>query len=846
MSLGRKATIFVFVGVAALALLVVGSARFIVLAQFRDLELTQTSARTQDVASVVAQMTEEFSLRGKDWYEWDDLANYLEAPTREWEESNLQCPSLAAVGWSVFILRKADGHDAFAAGCDHLTGAPKPIPKELYALMTPDLLMKGARTNGAPLYGIQRLGADLYLVSSAPIRMSDASPAKVPARFITARRIDEPWLQRLEKFTRLDVSIEPGVAAGVGPDVPLVTLPSAELSRGSLALRDLAGQPSATLAVTQPRTLVSYGERILNSSLIAISVGGLLLIGATLLAMRRGVLAPVHRLLDGVKALQSGQRARVVAGARDELGVLAEGFNHMADAILDREARLATALAEVKLVLDSTGDALIGCALDGRLVGTPSRAALDWFGDPAGRSVRDWVFGDDDVAGATFGIGLDDLAADFMPVELILDQLPDRLTRDDRTLGFQYRTIVKEGVVESLLLIASDITAQVEAERADREARELQAVIGHILRDPTDFQRFLLESEELLEELARHPSLEVKKRLLHTLKGNTAIYGFGGFAAVCHHLEDQLAEDPALLDTPAVMSLKATWQIAISRVLKFAPASDSPKVVLPLAEYRAFLELVEQRAEHGRLAAEVRGWVLQPGARLVSRLVEQAERLARQKGRDVRIEVRDGGVRLAPDPMRPVLAALVHAVRNAVDHGLETPDERRAAGKPPQGVLTIELATAGDRLRLSVRDDGRGIDWERARLRAAGLGVVAADQPQIAEALFLDGLSTRDEVTELSGRGVGLAAIRDACRKLEGECKIGVGPDGVGTELLCEISVAAATRVSLKELLQRQSLRPLTSTSLRPLDLPSRAEERRVRDVVDRAVRSIAPVRGTA
>ena len=111
-------------------------------------------------------------------------------------------------------------------------------------------------------------------------------------------------------------------------------------------------------------------------------------------------------------------------------------------------------------------------------------------------------------------------------------------------------------------------------------------------------------------------------------------------------------------------------------------------------------------------------------------------------------------------------------VRNAVDHGLEPPADREAAGKPPVGTIRLRAAEADGRVVIEIRDDGRGIDWNRVAQKARLLGL-PWDQPEdLVAALFADGLSTKDSVSETSGRGVGLAAVRAACRELGGDVSV--------------------------------------------------------------------------
>ena len=113
-------------------------------------------------------------------------------------------------------------------------------------------------------------------------------------------------------------------------------------------------------------------------------------------------------------------------------------------------------------------------------------------------------------------------------------------------------------------------------------------------------------------------------------------------------------------------------------------------------------------------------------------------------------------------------AAFVHAIRNAMDHGIESPEERQAAGKQPGGKLVIGVRGDQQSITLELSDDGRGVDFEKVRAKAKKLGLPHGSEAELIEALFSDGFSTNEHATELSGRGVGMSALREAARAMGG------------------------------------------------------------------------------
>src|ERR1035438_10475972 len=114
-------------------------------------------------------------------------------------------------------------------------------------------------------------------------------------------------------------------------------------------------------------------------------------------------------------------------------------------------------------------------------------------------------------------------------------------------------------------------------------------------------------------------------------------------------------------------------------------------------------------------------------------------------------------VRLPASRFSPFWQATVHVLRNIMDHGIETAEERAAAGKPEAGTVTLRSVATGDQFRIEFSDDGRGIDWGKIASKALEAGLPAERHADLERALFAPGISTAAAVTDLSGRGVGLS-----------------------------------------------------------------------------------------
>jgi two-component system sensor histidine kinase and response regulator WspE len=168
--------------------------------------------------------------------------------------------------------------------------------------------------------------------------------------------------------------------------------------------------------------------------------------------------------------------------------------------------------------------------------------------------------------------------------------------------------------------------------------------------------------------------------------------------------------------------------------------------------------------------------------------------VARSLGKQVKLEIAGETTQVDRDILGKLDAPLGHLLRNAIDHGLESPDERRAAGKPEDGVLRLEARHSAGKLQILISDDGRGVDMNRLRARVTERNFLNAEaalaltEAELLEFLFLPGFTLKDRITDISGRGVGLDAVQDMVKQVRGTVRISSRP-GHGTTFLLQLPV---------------------------------------------------------
>jgi chemosensory pili system protein ChpA (sensor histidine kinase/response regulator) len=216
-------------------------------------------------------------------------------------------------------------------------------------------------------------------------------------------------------------------------------------------------------------------------------------------------------------------------------------------------------------------------------------------------------------------------------------------------------------------------------------------------------------------------------------------------------------------------------------------ARSIAEIASDIAELQAEMVVVNRTlrddvAHVHRLTAAIRGEIgrarLVPVGNLFTRFVRQGKEAARAAGKQVRIETLGETVELDTSVIEQIVDPLLHLVQNAIGHGIESADERRALGKPPIGAVTLSAAHQGGAVVLEVADDGRGIDADVIRRRAVARGFVPADtaaaltEREAIDLIFLPGFSTATSVTTASGRGVGMDVVRTNVRRLNGEIDV--------------------------------------------------------------------------
>ncbi|WP_163868432.1 hybrid sensor histidine kinase/response regulator [Myxococcus eversor] len=231
-----------------------------------------------------------------------------------------------------------------------------------------------------------------------------------------------------------------------------------------------------------------------------------------------------------------------------------------------------------------------------------------------------------------------------------------------------------------------------------------------------------------------------------------------------------------------------------------------------------------------------------PASQLLEPLRRTVREVSTRLGKDVALELNGGDVRLDRRILDALKDPLLHLVRNAIDHGLESPEERRAAGKSETGRLTVRVEPRGARIGMIVEDDGYGLSPERVRATAVRRGLLSEEEAgnltdaQAARLVFQPGFSTREQVTATSGRGVGLDVVQATAARLQGSVDVEFWA-GRGTRFTVDLPLSLASALGLL-------VRTGTTVSAIPSDSVERVLRLTPADVGTVAGRVVARVDG--
>lgn len=393
------------------------------------------------------------------------------------------------------------------------------------------------------------------------------------------------------------------------------------------------------------------------------------------------------------------------------------------------------------------------------------------------------------------------LAPEQVNLDLYLPLLPDEIKFNGRIIQIEYKISESVQSRKSMIVILTDITEKRELEaKMDEERQTLKMVVKAMVNrslfveSTESFEQFMFEGQENNWVFNNDTDENVKyiMRQLHTFKGNFSQYDVIKLTQVFHETETRLLE---ALDTGACTNetivecvqpqiIQSAYDEDMGIIRDYVGTEflieDDTFIIEKnrIVEIEKKMQTILSEQECKILLPEIRSLRYKPIKELLKMYPEYTLKLAERMDKAVsNFDIQADDILVDEGRYQDMTKTLVHLFRNAVDHGIELPDDRVESGKDMMGRITCIVSDLGEAFEIIVSDDGSGINLDKLKQKLVESGmdealVVQMSEEELKNQIFEDNLSTQDEATMLSGRGVGLSAVKKEVEKLGGHVQV--------------------------------------------------------------------------
>lgn len=473
----------------------------------------------------------------------------------------------------------------------------------------------------------------------------------------------------------------------------------------------------------------------------------------------------------------------------------------------ERTAQIRELNQKLKALLDSLNQGFLIFDSEGDVWEVTSKACEKTLEiDPKGKKIWD-VLKLPEVKKEGFRKWMITLFGELLPFEDMAALGPKEFQHSQgRNIKLEYYPIRNDkNEISGVVLVSTDITDLIYAQNeAEREKANSQFILK-MFKQKRFFLRFFEETLEHMKDLShavKSPphlwDIDNLFRILHTLKGGASSFSVKTLADQSHKLEDlilKLKNEPAdfqvdswdqefdklnssfndfKTEVESLLGIRSGLQqeesIEISR-------KKLQEVIQLLSMWSRTQDLAQQLEEQYLLENAIESFA--PYSFIVARTAGQIEKKVRP------LQIETSNIKWSPRPYQAFLNSLVHVFRNAVDHGLELPEVRKSQGKPEEGEIRVQLELKSNVYELCIQDDGGGINpfLIKNKLEEKGLSTTGLSNEELIQKIFDPQFSTKDTVTDLSGRGVGLDAVKTEIERIGGHVFVST-ENGKGTQFL--------------------------------------------------------------
>ena len=516
-----------------------------------------------------------------------------------------------------------------------------------------------------------------------------------------------------------------------------------------------------------------------------------------------------------------GQKERVIEELRITQAKLKKYSEDLEDMVEARTADLKDAMTLQAAMLDSLGEGFLIFDVNGICQPYYSRVCPEIFGiKPTGQKIWD-VLHLDPVATENYAKWMRAIFSQALPFEDVVPLSPVLQGEfNGRMIRIDYHPLVVRGTqLAGIVLVAADISDEIQVRRELEREKHFAFMVTKIIKYREQFVHFLEECGRLISKLvvgfpeSYYGQEEALLREIHTLRGGAATFSVLA-------IEEDLVKIEDFMEDFGDLRQADIERVAIGRTLLQRLSDNYHSFVKSLEDYFKqpilteghvvevdFIKLMDWYKKLGKVEAardvrvEIKNqYIFEPISKLFGHYALELERLGRNliHKKFAPLEIIGGDERVIAEEVRGLAAAMIHALRNAVDHGVESSGERRVAGKNEYAQLQMIFSRfrrgTACWLRIELKDDGRGISPDIIRAHAKQRGfhpnVDSLSDQEVIQCVFMDSFTTSQQVTDISGRGVGMSAIKQAAELRRGRAFVESGV-GKGTSCIVEVPISA-------------------------------------------------------
>jgi two-component system chemotaxis sensor kinase CheA len=512
----------------------------------------------------------------------------------------------------------------------------------------------------------------------------------------------------------------------------------------------------------------------------------------------------------------------------DELGILAKAFNSMKvrikhllvelkrynteleDMVEERTRELQNLTTIQKGMLNSLGQGFVLIGKDHKILPVYSKVAEDMFEVVPSETVPSNILGVSEEEGDNYNKLFDLAFSQALDFDDVSKLCPDLRTNEkNQKIILNYSPIkdINSDELDYILVIGTDKTAELEAMEKSKQDWLFSQMILRIAENRISANRMISESLSMLRtatqvlEENKPMALREVQRLIHTIRGNVSYFYISILTQSANQLETYLTPYYDIEIAPnevkeEVLARILDLQIAIEcyidqydNILQYNDRENNKMV--SLKSIKEFSDIL-RKSHQDILPLFKKSFFktnIAPYFQIYPNIVKE---LASKLHKEVDFHIIGGDLELPERNWDELFQQFIHVIRNAMDHGIETPDERELVGKPRNGTITFEFEVQEKALKITLSDDGKGIDWTK----------IAAKDPSIhseedaIRRIMVGGISSKDEVSDVSGRGVGVSSVFATVKEWQGKAKF-INNVGKGTKIIILVPLNFKLKQSL-------------------------------------------------